>query len=180
MGLISQLHDHFTDGRTPWTGDHLVARPLPTHRTTQTQNKRIHTPNIHALCGIRTHDPGFRASEDSSCLRPLGYRDRLIKITGYKLNTLRRCITIQRSSEHRRRVSSAPSSYSEGPRVQILAGNQLFWLKFFVCDFLSLSGNVPREYVKLSHDSILPYSFHFILTSASYLTPYFLGFSRCR
>jgi hypothetical protein len=25
---------------TPWTGDHLVARPLPTHRTTQTQNKR--------------------------------------------------------------------------------------------------------------------------------------------
>jgi hypothetical protein len=22
------------------------------------------------LCGIRTHDPVFRASEDSSCLRP--------------------------------------------------------------------------------------------------------------
>jgi hypothetical protein len=27
-------------GRTPWTGDQPVARPLPTHRTTQTQNKR--------------------------------------------------------------------------------------------------------------------------------------------
>jgi hypothetical protein len=67
IGLISQFLDHFTDGRTPWTGDQLVA---------QTQNKRIHTPNIHALCGILTHDPGFRASEDSSCLRPLGYRDR--------------------------------------------------------------------------------------------------------
>jgi hypothetical protein len=26
-------------GRTPWTGDEPVARPLPTHRTTQTQNK---------------------------------------------------------------------------------------------------------------------------------------------
>jgi hypothetical protein len=32
------------------------------------QNKRIHTPNIHALSGIRTHDPSVRASEDSSCL----------------------------------------------------------------------------------------------------------------
>jgi hypothetical protein len=28
------------------------------------------------LCGIRTHDPGFRAKEDNTCLRPLGYRDR--------------------------------------------------------------------------------------------------------
>jgi hypothetical protein len=41
------------------------------------QNKHIHTPNIHAFCGIRTHDPSVRTSEDSSCLRPLGYRDRL-------------------------------------------------------------------------------------------------------
>jgi hypothetical protein len=70
-----QFHDNFTDGRTPWTSDQLVARPLLKHRTTQTQNK--HIPNIHALCGIRTHDPGFRASGDSTCLRPLGYRDRL-------------------------------------------------------------------------------------------------------
>jgi hypothetical protein len=27
-------------GRTPWSGDQSVARTLPTHRTTQTQNKR--------------------------------------------------------------------------------------------------------------------------------------------
>jgi hypothetical protein len=27
-------------GRTPWTGDQPIARPLPAHRTTQTQNKR--------------------------------------------------------------------------------------------------------------------------------------------
>jgi hypothetical protein len=40
------------------------------------QNKHIQTPNIHALCGIRTQDPSFRASEDSSCLRPLSYCDR--------------------------------------------------------------------------------------------------------
>jgi hypothetical protein len=60
-----------------WTSDQLVARPLPKHRTTQTQNKRIHTPNVHALSGIRTHDPSVRASEESSCLRPLGYCDWL-------------------------------------------------------------------------------------------------------
>jgi hypothetical protein len=30
-------------GRTPWTGDEPIARPLPTHRTTQTQNKRTQT-----------------------------------------------------------------------------------------------------------------------------------------
>jgi hypothetical protein len=71
-----QLHNHFTDDRTPWTSDHLVARPLPKHRTTQTQNKHIHIRNTHALCGIRTHEPGFRASEDSTCFRPLDYLDR--------------------------------------------------------------------------------------------------------
>jgi hypothetical protein len=51
---------------TPWTGDQPVARPLPTRRTT-------HNTGIHALIGIRTHDPSVRASEDSSCLRPRGH-----------------------------------------------------------------------------------------------------------
>jgi hypothetical protein len=69
------FHGYFTDGRTPCTSDELVARFLPKHRTTQTQNEHIHIPNIHTLCGIRIYDPGFRASEDSTCLRPLGYRD---------------------------------------------------------------------------------------------------------
>jgi hypothetical protein len=32
-----------TVGRTPWTGDEPVARPLPMYRTTQTQNKRTQT-----------------------------------------------------------------------------------------------------------------------------------------
>jgi hypothetical protein len=33
----------YTVGRTPWTRDRPVARPLPTHRTTQTQNKHTQT-----------------------------------------------------------------------------------------------------------------------------------------
>jgi hypothetical protein len=30
----------YTVVRTPWTGDQSIARPLPAHRTAQTQNKR--------------------------------------------------------------------------------------------------------------------------------------------
>jgi hypothetical protein len=70
----------FTDGRTPWASDQPVPRPLPKYRTTQTQNKHIHIPNIHALCAIRTHYPSFRASEYSACLRPLGYRNRQLQM----------------------------------------------------------------------------------------------------
>jgi hypothetical protein len=81
----------FTDGRTPWTGDQLVGRPLPKHRTTQTQNKRIYIPNIHALCGIRTHGPSFRAREGSSSLRPLGYCNR--RLNGLRLVNLSLCLT---------------------------------------------------------------------------------------
>jgi hypothetical protein len=33
----------YTVGRTPWTGDQPVSGPLPTHRTTQTQNKLTQT-----------------------------------------------------------------------------------------------------------------------------------------
>jgi hypothetical protein len=40
--LFSFLILH-TFGRAPWTGDQPVARPLPTHRTTQTQNKSTQT-----------------------------------------------------------------------------------------------------------------------------------------
>jgi hypothetical protein len=67
-----------------------------------------HTPNIHALSGIRTHDHGVRASEDSSYHRPLGYRDRLASeraktvhvldhsatVIGHSLSYLKENITI--------------------------------------------------------------------------------------
>jgi hypothetical protein len=39
------------------------------------QNKRISTPTIHSLGGIRTHDLSVRASEDSSCLRSRSHCD---------------------------------------------------------------------------------------------------------
>jgi hypothetical protein len=75
-GLLFSSMIIFTGGRTPCTSDQPVTRPLPKHRTTQTQNKRVCTLNIHALNGIRTHDPSVRVTEDSSCLRPSGHCHR--------------------------------------------------------------------------------------------------------
>jgi hypothetical protein len=76
-GWVSSVSWSGTVGRTPSTGDQLVARPLHvhTHRKAHTHTQ-TQTLNIHALSRIRTHGPGFRASEDSARLRPLGYRER--------------------------------------------------------------------------------------------------------
>jgi hypothetical protein len=41
--FLSSVNFFYTHGRTPWTSDQPVSRSLPTHRTTQTQNKRIQT-----------------------------------------------------------------------------------------------------------------------------------------
>jgi hypothetical protein len=46
--------------------------PVQKHRKTHTHTQTL---NIHDLSGIRTQGPGFRVSEDSARLRPLGYRD---------------------------------------------------------------------------------------------------------
>jgi hypothetical protein len=43
---------------------------------TEQHKHRITHTDIHALNGIRTHDPSVRASEDTSCLRPRGHCDR--------------------------------------------------------------------------------------------------------
>jgi hypothetical protein len=66
----------FTDDRTPWTRDQLVARPLPTHRTTQNRETHIHIKHSCPNWGSNPQSQRPRASEDSSCLRPLGYSDQ--------------------------------------------------------------------------------------------------------
>jgi hypothetical protein len=43
LGRFFSSFNVYIVGRTPWTGDQPVARPLPTDRTTQTQNKRTQT-----------------------------------------------------------------------------------------------------------------------------------------
>jgi hypothetical protein len=64
----------YTVGRSPWTRDQPVARPLPTHGI------NAHNTDIHAFSRIRTHDPSFRATEDSSCHRLRGHWDRQFRM----------------------------------------------------------------------------------------------------
>jgi hypothetical protein len=51
----------YTDGRTPWTEDQPVTRPLHTHRTRQTQNEctQISAPRV----GFEPTIPVFERSE---------------------------------------------------------------------------------------------------------------------
>jgi hypothetical protein len=66
----------FTDGRTPWTGDQLVARPLPKHRTTQTQ-KNAHTHQTY-MPWVE-FEPTIPASERAKTVHAL---DRSATVTG--------------------------------------------------------------------------------------------------
>jgi hypothetical protein len=47
--------------RTPWTGDEPVTRPLPTHRTTQTLNKRTQTSMTRV--GFEPTIPAFQRAK---------------------------------------------------------------------------------------------------------------------
>jgi hypothetical protein len=76
---LGSLHESFrftsitrsrTVGRTPWTGDQLVARLVPVH--TQKNARTTQTLSIRARVGL---EPTVRASEDSLCLR-LGPHER--------------------------------------------------------------------------------------------------------
>jgi hypothetical protein len=113
--VLLQSLNRDTIGRTPWTGDQPVTRPLPT----QTQYK--HT-DIHTLCRIRTHDPSVRASEDSTCLRPRGHCDLLYNAIEIYISTanLRSCklyfsIQTQSQSHVTTDGQSASLSWNKAP-----------------------------------------------------------------
>jgi hypothetical protein len=63
--LSLQFRNPKTDGRTPWPEDQAIARPLPIQDNTNTEYTQR---DIHTLSGIRTHEPSFRAGEDSYAL----------------------------------------------------------------------------------------------------------------
>jgi hypothetical protein len=115
----------WTVGRTTWVGDQLIARPLPVHKHRKTHTY-TQTLNIHVLSGIRIHDPGFRASEDNACLRPLGYRDRrrLIKHGEFFTSSF---IGIQDTLEvkHRPWPTEGPVVFSPGSRSGLLVSRAL-------------------------------------------------------
>jgi hypothetical protein len=92
---------------------------------------KAHT-NIHALSGIRTHDPRARANEGSSCIIPRGHSDRRFIAYSVK-NTLKTCI--QRliiGARNARRLCvhyMVITVYRHKPNVHTKLGNRLAELK---------------------------------------------------
>jgi hypothetical protein len=74
----------YTVGRTPWTGDQPVARPLPIHKTTQTQNKRTRTsmPQV----GFELTIPVFERAKTVHAL------DRAVTVIGNFCISLYKCM----------------------------------------------------------------------------------------
>jgi hypothetical protein len=60
MGLISQFLDH---SQTVGLLGRVISWSQGLYLNT---GKLTHTSNVHALSGIKIHDPGFQASEDCS------------------------------------------------------------------------------------------------------------------
>jgi hypothetical protein len=58
LGLFFQFLNPYTVGRTPWTVNQPVARPLPTQRTTHRRNTYI-----HASSGIQPTIPVFERAK---------------------------------------------------------------------------------------------------------------------
>jgi hypothetical protein len=72
IGMISQFLDH---SQTVGLLGRVISSSHGLCLNTETRTP-THTSNIQVLSGSGTHDPVLRASEDSACLRLLGYRDR--------------------------------------------------------------------------------------------------------
>jgi hypothetical protein len=58
---IFQFLDVYKVGRTPWTVNWPVGRPLPAHRATQTQNKRTQTSMLYV--GFEHTTPMFELAK---------------------------------------------------------------------------------------------------------------------
>jgi hypothetical protein len=74
--LASSSVSFYTDGRTPWASDQPVARPLPTFKTTQTQNKRTHRHPCTEF-GFEPTIPAFKRTKTVHVL------DRSATVIGY-------------------------------------------------------------------------------------------------
>jgi hypothetical protein len=74
---LIQFRNHFS--QSVELPGRVISPSQGRYLNTEQHKHRInaYTPNIHALIGIRTHDPSVQASEDSSFLRLRGHCDRL-------------------------------------------------------------------------------------------------------
>jgi hypothetical protein len=99
----------YTVGRTPWTGDQPVAKAF------------------HVLCGIRTHDPSVRASEDSSCFRPCCRCDQ--RMVTYIILNIQFCLTENTLLLHYK------SRYSSGKYSFYCENHMTQYILFDTCEY---------------------------------------------
>jgi hypothetical protein len=111
---LFRFPDLFTGGRTPWTSDQLVARPLPQHTTTKTQ-KNTYTHHLTSMpkAGFQ---PAITASERSKTVHA---SDRSATATGFKVNynvniTTLHDITSNRAIEFWRRLGRTHCLHPQG------------------------------------------------------------------
>jgi hypothetical protein len=83
---LFQFLNPYTVGRPPWTGDQPVSRPLPTHRTTQTENKRTQTSMTRV--GFEPTIPVFQRAKTvhaldraATAIKAAVYRSSINRIT---------------------------------------------------------------------------------------------------
>jgi hypothetical protein len=81
LGRIFIFLIFYTVGKPPWTADQPVARPLPVHRTEQTQNKRIYTSTPRV--GFATTIPVFELAKTIHAF------DRSATVIGYRFERRR-------------------------------------------------------------------------------------------
>jgi hypothetical protein len=134
LGIFFSFLILYSVGRTPWTGDQSVARPLPTHRTTQTQSKctQISMP----LMGIRTNDPSVWEAKAVHAL------DSAATVIGlliaYKVENDAGCnIPSDTSVNWAYLCSISPTVYSVKERVKIGFYFRPIWLKIDVSRYFS-------------------------------------------
>jgi hypothetical protein len=82
--VFSSVMFIYRDGKTPWTSA-LPSQGRHLHTGQHKQRINAHT-DIHTLSGIRTHNPSVRVSEDTSCFRLSGQRDR--QLYNYKTENM--------------------------------------------------------------------------------------------
>jgi hypothetical protein len=78
LGRFLSFFIFYTVSRTPSSGDQSVARPLPAHRTAQTQKKRTQTPM--PKMGFKPTIPVFERAKTIHAL------DREATVIGFYMN----------------------------------------------------------------------------------------------
>jgi hypothetical protein len=137
---LFQFLNLYTFHRTPWTGEQPVARPLPTHRTTQTQNKRPQTSMSRV--GLERTIPGFQRTET---VHALDRTATVIDKSGIYARFIKRQTVHDMKPEtvaltRRADMTAVTLYFCTGPR------NRVSWLRCSVIFFTSPI-QIPKYYL---------------------------------